>query len=314
MTRNSYNNGTLITCLGPGNSLWFWWQADGSTAWNQSEVAGYGSAYSDPAITVNSAGTEIAAEGPGNSLWFWWNINGSPTWYSEQVAGPGTTYSAPAIADSGSTVDITAQGPNGTLWFYWAKYGSSAWNPVEVGGPGSDAGAGTTAPGLVLGPLENPEIAVFAEYSLPYLWREGIFGEWTSEEVSGTAVELNTWITRAATGTEIATNVVGYIYVYFNTDGSQTWTLELPSNDRAFFGSSITRTTNGTLIAANAFDGSLYLFGNDDGSTSWSTTLVAGPGTVSTGAFTSWPSIVRYPSHAVGQTGGTMIAVVGPAM
>ncbi len=310
MTRNSNNTGTLITCLASGNSPWFWWQADGSTSWNASEVAGLGSAYSDPAITVNSAGTEIAAEGPNNSLWFWWNINGNPTWYSEQVAGPGTTYSAPTIADSGTVTDIAAAGPNGTLLFYWATHGSSTWNAVLAGGPG--ALAGDTQPAMVLGPLGNPEISVIAESSPLDLWREGIFGEWTSEEVGSTPVELNTWITRSATGTEIAANVAGYVYVYFNTDGSQTWTLELPSNDRAFYGSSITRTTGGTEIAASAFDGSLYLFGNADGATCWSTTLVAGPDTVSTGALTSWPGIVRYPSHQVGQTGGTMIAVVGP--
>lgn len=40
---------------------------------------------------------------------------------------------------------------------------------------------------------------------------------------------------------------------------------------------------------------------------------MAGPGTVSTAAFTSWPAIVRYPGHGVGQTGDTEIAVVGPS-
>lgn len=95
MARNSNNTGAVISCEGPGNSLWFWWINDGSWTWNDEEVGGYGSAYSDPAITTNSAGTEIAAEGPGNSLWFWWNINGSPFWGAEQgrarhhVLGPG---------------------------------------------------------------------------------------------------------------------------------------------------------------------------------------------------------------------------------
>jgi hypothetical protein len=127
------------------------------------------------------------------------------------------------------------------------------------------------------------------------------------------AFELHAWITRAATGTEIATNVEGYVFVWFNTDGSQAWTLGVPSTTRAWYGSAITRDSGGTEVAANAFDGSLYLFGNTDGSTSWSSTLVAGPGTVSTDAFTSWPAIVRYPSHGVGQTGGTEIAFVGPS-
>ena len=310
MTRNSNNTGTLITCEGPGNSLWFWWQADGSTAWNQSEVAGYGSAYSDPAITVNAAGTEIAAEGPGNSLWFWWNLNGSPAWYGEQVAGPGSTYSAPAITDSGSAVQIAAAGPGGTLWFYWVRYGSSSWNSYQVGGPG--AVAGSTAPAMTLGPLGNAEIAVIHEYSPLWLYRQGLFG-WTAEQVSGsTVVEFKPWITRSATGTEITANVAGYIYLYANADGSQTWTPVYPSNYRAYYGMPITRTAGGSEIAANAYDGSLDLYGNADGSPAWSTTHVAGPGTVSAAPFTSWPAIVRYPSHHVGQFGGTLIAVVGP--
>ena len=312
MARNSNNTGAVITCEGPGNSLWFWWINDGSWTWNDEEVGGYGSAYSDPAITTNSAGTEIAAEGPGNSLWFWWNINGSPFWGAEQVAGPGSTYSAPAITDSGNATEISAAGPNGTLWFYWATHGSSTWNPVEAGGPG--AVAGNISPSMVLGPLNNAEISVIAEYSPLYLWRQGIFGEWTSEQIGNPdiAFALHAWTTRSATGTEIASNAAGYILVWFFTDGSQAWTLEVPSNNSNWYGAAITRTSGGTEIAANSFDGSLYLFGNSDGSKSWSSTLVAGPGTVSTDAFTSWPAIVRYPSQGVGQTGGTEIAVVGP--
>jgi len=313
MARNSNNTGAVITCLGPGNSLWFWSINDGTWTPNAEEVAGYGSAFSDPAITTNSAGTEIAAEGPGNSLWFWWNLNGSPTWNGEMVAGPGTTYSAPAITDSGTATEISAAGPNGTLWFHWATHGSSNWYAQQAGGPG--AVAGNISPGMVLGPLDNAEISVIAEYSPLYLWRQGIFGEWTSAQIGNPdlAFELHAWSTRSATGTEIATNVEGYIFVWFNTDGSQAWTLGVPSTTRDWYGSAITRDSGGTEIAASAFDGSLYLFGNTDGSTSWSSTLVAGPGTVSTDAFTSWPAIVRYPSHSVGQTGGTEIAVVGPS-
>jgi hypothetical protein len=306
MTRNSDNTGTLITCLAPGNSLWFWWNADGSSAWNAAEVAGNGSAYSDPAMTTNSSGTEIAAEGPGNSLWFWWNTNGSPAWYGEQVAGPGSTYSAPAITDSGTAVQIAAQGPNGTLWFYWASHGSSTWNPVEVGGPGTAA----TAPAMTLGPLGFAEIAVIAAYSPLWIWRQGFFG-WTGEEVTSTAVEFKPWIARSSNGTEITANVAGYIYAYFNADGSQAWTTEYPSNSRAYYGMPIARTAVGTEIAANAYDGSLDLYSNGDGSSAWSMTQAAVPGTVSTAPFTSWPAIIRYPGRN-GLLGGTYIAVVGP--
>jgi len=162
----------------------------------------------------------------------------------------------------------------------------------------------------VLGPLGNAEIAVFAEWSPLDLWRQGIFGEWNVERVGSTVVELDTWTARSATGTEIATNVAGYIYVYFNTDGSSTWTLELPSAARAYYGTAITRTSGGTEIVSNAFDGSLDLFTNSDGSSTWSTTQVAGPGTAYNGTGFTWPAIVRYPSHGVGQFGGTEIAAV----
>jgi hypothetical protein len=288
--------------------LWFWWQADGSSSWNQSEVAGYGSAYSDPAMTTNSSGTEIAAEGPGNSLWFWWNINGSPAWYGEQVAGPGSTYSAPAITDSGNATQIAAEGPDGTLWFYWVSHGSSAWNATQVGGPGAAA----LAPAMTLGPLGNAEIAVMGIYSRLWVYRQGLFGNWTAEQVTSTVFEYQPWIARSATGTEISVNVAGYIYVYFNADGSQTWTAEYPSSNRAYQGMPIVRTAGGSEIATNAFDGSLDLYANADGSSAWTVMQAAGPGTVSSAPFTSWPAIVRYPSHQVGQLGGTDIAAVGP--
>ena len=104
--------------------------------------------------------------------------------------------------------------------------------------------------------------------------------------------------------------MAGYIYAYFNTDGSPTWTLELPSAARAYYGTAITRTAGGTEIAANAYDGSLDLYGNADGSPAWSTTHVAGPGALYVSPFTTWPAIVRYPSHGVGQFGGTEIAAI----
>jgi hypothetical protein len=224
--------------------------ADRTAGWH--EVVLNGLCIQNPQMARNSynTGAVIAVEGPGNSLWFYWNINGSPTWTGEQVAGPGTTYSAPAITDSGSGVQIAAAGPNGTLWFYWAPYGSSTWNSVEVGGPGAIA---VPVPAMVLGPLGTAEIAVIGEYSHLWLYREGLFGEWNAEEVTSQGgVELSPWITRSATGTEITTNVGGYVYAYFNTDGSQTWTLELPSANRAYYGSPITRVGGGTEIAAIA--------------------------------------------------------------
>jgi hypothetical protein len=117
----------------------------------------------------------------------------------------------------------------------------------------------------------------------------------------------------AGPGTEITANVDGNIYAYFNTDGSQAWTTEYPSSNVVYWGMPITRTATGTEIAANVHDGSLYLFTHDDGSSAWSTVEVAGPGTASPDAFASWPAVVRYPSHHVGQFGGTYIAVVGPS-
>jgi hypothetical protein len=41
-------------------------------------------------------------------------------------------------------------------------------------------------------------------------------------------------------------------------------------------------------------------------------TQAAGPGTVSSAPFTSWPAIIRYPGHHPGELGGTAIAAVGP--
>jgi len=53
-------------------------------------VAGAGSTFSAPSMTVNDNAVNISAVGAGNRLKFYWAINGTPTWHPETVAGPGS--------------------------------------------------------------------------------------------------------------------------------------------------------------------------------------------------------------------------------
>ena len=53
-------------------------------------MAGPGSTFSAPSMTVNGNGVNISAVGARNRLKFYWAINGTATWHPETVAGPGS--------------------------------------------------------------------------------------------------------------------------------------------------------------------------------------------------------------------------------
>jgi hypothetical protein len=52
-------------------------------------VAGIGTTYSAPSMTVNGNSVNISAVGAANRLKFYWAVNGTATWHPETVAGKG---------------------------------------------------------------------------------------------------------------------------------------------------------------------------------------------------------------------------------
>jgi hypothetical protein len=90
-----------IVADGENNSLDFFWQADGSTTWSGTFVAGSGTTYSTPVIIANNGSSNIVAEGPLNQLMFYWNINKSSQWTPESVPGAYLT-NTPAITTNGT--------------------------------------------------------------------------------------------------------------------------------------------------------------------------------------------------------------------
>ena len=95
IARNSTT--TQIAATGQDNSLWFYWNADGSPAWGSRQIVDSWSAYGAPAITADDTGTEIAFIAPDASLWFYWNFIGSSIWWPSEVSGPGTVWGGVAM-------------------------------------------------------------------------------------------------------------------------------------------------------------------------------------------------------------------------
>lgn len=181
-------------------------------------------------------------------------------------------------------------GAGESLWFWWNINGNSTWYQEQVAGPGSTY----SAPAITDSGTGVQIAAAGPNGTLWFYWAGHGSSTWNS------------------TDAEIA--VMGtYSPLWFYRQGLfGNWTAEYPSGHVVYWGMPITRTAIGTQIAATAGDGSLDVLGNDDGSPTWSTTQVAGPSTASPYALASWPAIIRYPSHRVGELGGTYIAVVGP--
>ena len=202
IARNSA--GTVIAATGTDNSLWFYWNADGSPAWGSHQVAGPGSAQGAPAIAVTGNSTEIAVIPPDGSLWLYWNADGTSTWWPEEVSGPGTVSGGVAMTHSYGGTQISAPGPGGSLMFFWNYDGTSTWHPEQVAGPGSAQGA----PAMVAGNYTEAIATTAPDGSVRYYYSYDGTTTWSATLIAppGTA-STTPAITRSSTGTEIA--VVG---------------------------------------------------------------------------------------------------------
>lgn len=137
---DSSSGNTYIAAQGPGHSLYFYWNLQG-TWYGPLAVGAPGSTYSAPSLTIDSNGNVvIAAQGPSSTLWFYWNVQG--TWHGPlQVGAPGSAVSTPSIAlDQDGHLDLAVQGPSQTLSFWWDINGT--WNgPAGLGAPGKTLSA-----------------------------------------------------------------------------------------------------------------------------------------------------------------------------
>jgi hypothetical protein len=199
MTRTS--TATEIAATGQDDSLWFFWNIDGSPNWGSHEIVGPSLAYGTPAITADDNSTEVAFIAPDASLWFYWIINGTTTWHAEEVSGPGTVWGGVAMTHSYGGIQIVAPGPGGSIMFFWAADGTATWHPEQVAGPGTMQGA----PAMVAGNY-TMEIAVTAtDGSLRYYWSYDGTPTWYGAQIAppGTA-STSPSMTRSNGGTEIA--------------------------------------------------------------------------------------------------------------
>jgi hypothetical protein len=122
--------------------------------WSRTQIAGNGTTFSAPSITVRSSGeADIVAEGASNSLMYYFATPGSP-WSRTQIASSGTTFSAPSIAiRSTGEADVGAEGPNNSLMYHWAFPGT-AWTSVDLNGSFHPTAGAAYSPGS--GPLFGP--------------------------------------------------------------------------------------------------------------------------------------------------------------
>jgi lipoprotein-anchoring transpeptidase ErfK/SrfK len=102
-----------VAVQGPGNSMWFYWEANGGQWQGPLGVGGPGSTFSSPSLAFNAIGLPaVAVQGPGNSLWFYWEANGGQWQGPLGVGAAGSTFSSPSLA-SGLAGLQSSSGPIG---------------------------------------------------------------------------------------------------------------------------------------------------------------------------------------------------------
>jgi hypothetical protein len=225
------NGNSVIAVQTADDGLRFYWNQHGTDNWYGEQVAGAGTTYSAPAITVVGNDVVIAAEGPLNSMYAYWQAFGASGWNSKPVAGIRTTYSQPAIQADGSSSVIAAEGANNSLDFYWAVNGTTNWGPEVVAG----AGAGIdTAPAMI---YNNGTVQIYAADThaaygfgtvLSYSALNGT-ANWIPQEVpvgelNAPAVVAYPYVPGSPGGVHLVSNAASaYMVVMTEADGSVDW-------------------------------------------------------------------------------------------
>ncbi|HXA30499.1 MAG TPA: putative Ig domain-containing protein [Candidatus Angelobacter sp.] len=77
---------TQVVAQGGSNSFQEYYNFNGSLTWNPDQVAGPGSCYSTPAMTLQAGNvTEVVTEAASNGLYEYFNFNGSLSWSPDQI-------------------------------------------------------------------------------------------------------------------------------------------------------------------------------------------------------------------------------------
>ena len=106
----------------------------GAACWNSATVAGDGSAYSTPAVTLQADGAPSAfVLGPSGTLLNYWYVPSQPGWGAGTVEPPGASTSqvfGVLIQNDGTPQAFSAH-QDGSLWY--SSYAHGSWNNVEWG-------------------------------------------------------------------------------------------------------------------------------------------------------------------------------------
>ncbi len=300
---------TDVAVVGPGNSLDFYYNAQGLSGWGRVTVPG-AQAHSTPVMVQRASGeTDIAVLGQGNSLDFYYNAQGSPTWAKSPVAVPGWAYSAPAVIQrpSGET-DIAVQGPNNSLDFYYNEQGSPYWAKVQVAG----AGSAYSAPAIVQRPSGETDIVVQGPgNSMDFYYNAQGSPAWGVSHVAipNWAYSAPAVVQRSTGETDIAVQGPGNsLDFYINNQGSGAWGRVRAADEGTTYNAASPpalrqRSTGETDIAVQGPDDQAAVYYNAQGAPTWGKTTAA----VNRYSLRA-PAMVQRPV-----TGETDLVIVGPS-
>jgi serine/threonine-protein kinase len=300
----------LTASQGPGNSLVLSQAPAGATTWNTHGVAGSGTTFSVPSVSVSGTTVRIAAEGPSHSLTLYRAELGSTSWSISTVAGSGTTFSAPSVAVGGGKVVVTAEGPNGSVQLYWAAIGTQDWHPETVAPAGTAASPPSVVVDEALGgtPGSGTAVAVGVhdqDHGVTLYWSQDGTSAWQTETITAPHTTLGvSSLTLDGTTLAMATEGTDHsLHMNYTPSPTTAWRSAGVVADPGTTYSAPSMAANGQHVvdvAAQGPDGSLLFYWARRGTSTWNKENVAGAN-----------STLAAPSVAANGTSSTITAI-GP--
>ena len=279
---NTVGNDTNIAVQGPNHSLHFYWAINGIAGWHPEKVAGAGTTYSAPSMLDSDSEVIIAVQGPNHSLVLYWAANGVAGWNRVQAAGPGTTYSAPSMTTATTAVSdflfVTAEGPGHSLHLYWQFFDGGLGPSFPGFNDELVAPAGTTysAPSILAASGDVLISAQGASHSLILYWQPIHGTGWSPEQLGNPASIYSATSMTTASGSYVFISAEGpshQPYWYAVRPGSFGWNFlggGIPAiGATAYAAPSITATSDGVLIAAEAASHRLQFWSSTDSGNTW---------------------------------------------